>query len=160
MKVTNDSSARKANFRRAKVLVIDDNQDHWVVIQKAMLATLPEVTPVWVDTPRQALVLLQEASYQEWDMPKLILLDLYLPERKDGWQLLKQIKSMASPFDHIPIVMLSSSVNNSDITEAYTLGVSSYLVKPIDFEGWLTYFTEIRQYWWETVTLPLLQYKL
>lgn len=160
MKVTNDSITRKANFKRAKVLVIDDNEDHWAVIQKAMLVILPEVTPIWVNTPEQALVLLQEASYQEWDMPKLILLDLYLPERNDGWQLLKQIKAMASPLDHIPIVMLSSSEDKIDIIEAYTLGVSSYLVKPIDFEDWLTYFTEIRQYWWETVTLPLLSYKL
>lgn len=160
MKTNSESSTRKANFRRAKILIVDDNKDHWLVIQKAIRETLPEVTPVWVDTPRQALVLLQEYSYQEWEIPKLILLDLYLPERTDGWQLLKQIKALPSPLDHIPVVMLSSSVNDADILEAYTLGVSSYLVKPINFEDWLTYFRQIREYWWETVTLPLLQYKL
>ena len=160
MKANHNSSTKKANFRWAKILVIDDNEDHWLVIQKAMREILPEVTPVWVDTPQQALALLQEYSCQEWEMPKLILLDLYLPRHTDGWQLLKQIKAMSSPLDHIPIVMLSSSVNNTDILEAYTQGVSSYLVKPVDFEGWLAYFREIREYWWETVTLPLVQFKL
>ncbi len=125
-----------------------------------MKEVLPEVATVRVSVPAQALVLLEEWETQEWEIPKMILLDLYLPENKDGWDLLQQIKSLPSPFNRIPIVMLSASVSQTDIKTAYEFGVSSYLVKPVDFQDWLTYFQELRTYWWETVTLPPLQYKL
>ena len=150
----------KANFRRAKLLAIEDNDDQWLLIQKALTEILPEITTVRVSTPAQALALLEEWQTQEWEIPKLILLDLYLPQNSDGWDLLQQIKKMPPPFNRIPIVMLSSSMSKTDIRTAYELGISSYLVKPVDFQEWLSYFRELRIYWWETVTLPPLQYKL
>ena len=91
-------------------------------------------------------------------MPKLIILDLYLPKRADGLELLRQIKALPSPCNQLPVVMLSSSSDRTDISQSYQYGGSSYLVKPTDFEAWLTYFQELRTYWWETVTLPPLQF--
>lgn len=140
------------------MLIIEDNDDHWVLIQQALHTCIPEVRPIRASTPQQALSLLEACNHQEWDLPQLIFQDLYLPEREDGWELLRQIKAMAAPYNQIPIVMLSSSVTSADITEAYLRGISSYLVKPVSFEEWLTYFRELRAYWWETVTLPPLQY--
>ncbi|GAB4054337.1 response regulator [Spirosoma litoris] len=160
MKSNDDYLQNKANFRRAKVLAIEDNDDQWLVIQKAITEILPELTTVRVSAPAQALTLLEEWQTQEWEIPKLILLDLYLPQDSDGWDLLQQIKNMPPPFNRIPIVMLSSSMSKTNIRTAYELGISSYLVKPIDFQEWLSYFRELRTYWWETVTLPPLQYKL
>ncbi|SFC87527.1 response regulator [Spirosoma endophyticum] len=160
MKSNDSYQENKANFRQAKILVIDDNNDQWLLIQKAMQEVLPEVTVVWVSETTQALLLLEEWQTQEWEIPKMILLDLYMPENSDGWNLLQQIKRMPSPCDRIPIVMLSASINKTDIRTAYELGVSSYLIKPIDFQDWIAYFQELRTYWWETVTLPPLQYKL
>ena len=150
----------KANFERAKVLVVEDNDDQWVFIQKAMREVLPEVSTIRVASPGEALVLLKEWQDQEWEIPKLILLDLYLPTNSDGWTLLRHIKAMPTPLNQIPIMMLSASVSKVDITTAYELGASSYLVKPVGFPEWLMYFQELRTYWWETVTLPPLQYKL
>lgn len=158
MKNNDDHSKIKANFSRAKLLVIDDNDDQWVLIRRAMLDCLSEVTPVRAATPQEALDLLNTWHFQEWEIPKMILLDLYMPESQEGWQLLKQIKAMPAPFNHIPIVMFSSSSSASDISTAYQLGVSSYLVKPADYKDWLSYFQEIRTYWWETITLPPIQY--
>ncbi|CAN5380110.1 response regulator [soil metagenome] len=160
MKSTDGYQESKANFRRAKMLVIEDNNDQWLLIQKAMQDVLPEVATVRVSEPAQAIFLLEEWQTQEWEIPKMILMDLYMPENTDGWNLLQQIKRMPSPFDRIPIVMLSASVSKSDIRTAYEFGVSSYLVKPIDFHDWIAYFQELRTYWWETVTLPPLQYRL
>ena len=150
----------KANFKRAKVLIIEDNADHWTLIKKAMQQCLPEVESVRVDTPDQALVLLNNWSTQEWEIPKLILQDLYLPNSVDGWYLLERIKAMPAPCKQIPVVVLSSSNHNVDIEEAYRRGSSSYLVKPTSFAEWLTYFQELRTYWWETVTLPPTQFSL
>ncbi len=150
----------KANFNRAKVLVIEDNVDHWTLMKNAMQQCLPEVTPVRVDTPDQALALLSDWRTQEWEIPKLILQDLYLPDRTDGWFLLEQIKAMPSPCNQIPVVVLSSSDNRTDIEEAYRRGSASYLVKPTNFAQWLAYFQELRVYWWETVTLPPIQFSV
>jgi CheY-like chemotaxis protein len=160
MKNNIDQAKIKANFKLAKILVVDDSDDHWRLIQKAIQQVLAEVTSERAASPAQALTLLEEWQYQEWEVPKQILLDLYMPEAEDGWGLLRQIKSMPAPISQVPIVMLSSSTSSADIMKAYELGVSSYLVKPNNFEDWLTYFQELRTYWWETVSLPLLQYKL
>jgi CheY-like chemotaxis protein len=149
-----------ANFKRAKILVIEDNEDHWTLIKNAMQHCLPEVTPVWAQTLDQAMELLNDWSIQEWELPKLILLDLYMPAREDGWHLLKQIKTMPALCSQIPIVMLSASDDPEDITDAYQHGSSSYMVKPTDFAGWLTYFQELRNYWWETVTLPPMRFSV
>ena len=151
---------RGANFKRAKVLVIEDNEDHWTLIKNAMQHCLPEVTAVWAQTSNQAMGFLNDWSIQEWELPKLILQDLYLPTRQDGWELLEQIKAMPAPCSQIPIIMLSASDMPADISDAYQRGIASYMIKPTDFTGWFTYFQELRSYWWETVTLPPMRFSV
>jgi len=125
-----------------------------------MQQCLSEVTPIWFSTAEEALVFLTDCNIQEWEMPKLILQDLYMPDRIDGWELLQRIKALPSPCNQIPVVILSSSNDRTDIAESYQLGSSSYIIKPMDFDGWLSYFQELRMYWWETVTLPPLQFSV
>ena len=160
MRPTQTNEISKANFKQAKVLVIEDNEDHWSLIKRAMQQCLPEVTPVWINTADNALEIMRRCGAQEWEMPKLILLDLYLPTRAGGWDLLQHIKSLPPPCNQIPVVILSASGDPADISESYQYGSSSYLVKPTDFPGWLTYFNELRIYWWETVTLPPLNFSV
>lgn len=160
MKSKSDQARIKANFSQAKVLVIDDSDDHWLLIRKAMQACLSEVMAVRATTADQALDWLREWQTQEWELPKLIVQDLYVPERENGWALLRAIKEMPAPLNHIPILMLSSSTSSHDIMDAYKLGVSSYVTKPGSYEEWIAYFQELRAYWWETVSLPPLQFSL
>ncbi|MVM36195.1 response regulator [Spirosoma sp. HMF4905] len=148
-----------ANFKNAKLLIVEDNNDQWLIIQQAMRQCMSELTAERVSTLEQAMTLLNDWRYQEWEIPKLILLDLYLPTNADGWWLLKQIRAMSSSIGKLPIVMLTSSVDPIDIKDAYRLGVSAYVVKPIEFADWLTCFRELRTYWLETVTLPSIQYE-
>ena len=150
----------KTNFNRAKLLIVEDNLDHWMIIKKAMDQCLSEVTPVLATTAQQALTMLEEWHCQEWDVPKLILLDLYLPDRTDGWALLRQIKRLPSPCNQIPVIILSASSDSTDISDSYQFGSSSYVIKPKDFSDWLIYFRELRTYWWETVTLPPTQFSM
>lgn len=152
-----DHQAAKANFKRAKVLVIEDNDDHWFLMSRAMQECLPEITAIRAATPAETQPLLMNWRTNEWEMPKLIVLDLYVPERENAWQFLQQIRSMPSPCNQVPVVLLSYSNAPADINEAYQRGVSSYLVKPTEFSGWLDYFRQLRTYWWETVTLPPMQ---
>lgn len=148
-----DSTIRE-NFKNAKLLIIEDNPDHSAIIAKAVAETLPEIKVVLVENEGQAMAYFRECRLEEWELPKLILLDLYLPSSETGWRLLEFIKSDASALNKIPVVLLTNSIVKSDITEAYERGCSSYLVKPIQFSDWQNYFQTLRSYWWETATLP------
>ena len=151
---SNRDSTSRGNFKNARLLIIEDNPDHAVFIHNAVRQCLPEVKLVLVTTEEEALAYLSHCQLEEWDVPKLILLDLYLPERQNAWRLLERIKTMPAALSKIPVVLLSYSTSRSDITEAYERGCSSYLVKPDKYDDWLTYFRTLRTYWWETVTLP------
>ena len=151
---SNRDSASRSNFKNARLLVIEDNPDHAVFMHRAVRQCLPEVKLVLVTNEKEALVYLSQCQLEEWDVPKLILMDLYLPERQNAWRLLEHIKAMPAALSKIPVVLLSHSTSRCDITEAYERGCASYLVKPSKYDDWLAYFRTLRTYWWETVTLP------
>jgi DNA-binding response OmpR family regulator len=77
--------------------------------------------------------------------PKLILLDLKLP-KIDGMEVLKRIKGDART-KMIPIVIMTSSKEQRDVIESYNLGVNSYIVKPVNFEGFAAAIQEVGMYW-------------
>jgi two-component system response regulator len=77
--------------------------------------------------------------------PRLILLDLKLP-KVDGLEVLERIK--ADPRTRmIPVVVLTSSREESDIVESYQIGVNSYIVKPVDFEQFVQSIGQVGLYW-------------
>lgn len=144
----------RSNFRGARLLVIDDNPDHGTIIKKVVGQCLAEVESTIATNQEQAMTYLADCQPEEWSWPKLIILDLYLPDRQDGWQLLTKIKSLPLGMGKIPVIMLSHSADHNDITEAYQRGCSSYLTKPGQIEQWVEHFQMLRTYWWENVTLP------
>lgn len=77
--------------------------------------------------------------------PRLILLDLKLP-KLDGLDVLKIIKSDPDK-KMIPVVMLTSSKEESDVVKSYRLGVNSYIVKPVDFDNFVEAIRNIGFYW-------------
>ena len=84
-------------------------------------------------------------SEKQLNLPKLILLDLKLP-KIDGLEFLKIIKD--DPITKlIPVVVLTSSVEESDMIESYRLGVNSYIVKPVDFDKFIESVRNVGFYW-------------
>lgn len=84
--------------------------------------------------------------------PGLILLDLNMP-KKDGREALAEIKADPS-LRRIPIVVLTTSKADEDILRSYDLGASSYIMKPVTFEGLANVVKVLGQYWFEIVELP------
>ena len=76
---------------------------------------------------------------------KLVLLDLKLP-RLDGLEVLRKIREDEST-KTLPVVILTSSRERRDITEAYKLGVNSYVVKPVGFDNYVKTISSLAFYW-------------
>jgi CheY-like chemotaxis protein len=102
----------------------------------------------WVRDGVEALeYLFCEGSYAGRDsgQPKLVLLDMKMP-RMDGLQVLGKLK--ADPRTRtIPVVMLTSSREERDLVQSYSLGVNSYIVKPVDFEQFADVVSQVGMYW-------------
>ncbi len=77
--------------------------------------------------------------------PRVILLDLKMP-KVDGIEVLKIIKG-DEVLKKIPVVVLTSSKENPDIEKCYSLGVNSYIVKPVDFDSFGKVISELGLYW-------------
>ena len=78
-------------------------------------------------------------------IPILVLLNLRLP-KLDGIEVLRQARNH-SVWKQVPIVVLTTSRENKDIEAAYQLGVSSYIVKPVDFLAFAEVVKTIKVYW-------------
>ena len=79
------------------------------------------------------------------DLPKVILLDIKLP-LVDGLEVLRRVKG--DPRTRTtPVVMLTSSREESDLVESYRLGVNSYIVKPVNFEQFTETARSLGMYW-------------
>ncbi|HUZ28040.1 MAG TPA: response regulator [Solirubrobacteraceae bacterium] len=84
--------------------------------------------------------------------PGIILLDLNMP-KLDGREALAEIKGDES-LRRIPVVILTTSSDESDVLRSYNLGVNSFITKPVTFEGLVEVMQTWSRYWLEIVELP------
>ena len=85
--------------------------------------------------------------------PPVILLDIKMP-KVDGIEVLRRIKSHEAT-RAIPVVIMTSSKEEQDIISSYELGVNSYVVKPVDFEGFAKAVSQLGLYWLLTNQPPV-----
>jgi len=78
-------------------------------------------------------------------VPGLVLLDVRLP-KVDGIEVLRQMKG-DPVYRAVPVVMLTTSQEDTDIRRCYELGANSYIVKPVDFDKFLDVVARIDLYW-------------
>lgn len=90
--------------------------------------------------------------YTEAPRPDLILLDLGLPKLSGG-QVLEQLKG-DEHLRAIPVIVLTTSAAEEDITRSYANYVNSYITKPVEIGDFLEAVTALGRYWLSIVTLP------
>jgi two-component system, response regulator len=77
--------------------------------------------------------------------PSLVLLDLKLP-KVDGFEVLDRVKG-ADETRAVPVVVLTSSEQDRDVSRSYALGCNSYVVKPVTFESFASTVAAVGRYW-------------
>jgi CheY-like chemotaxis protein len=129
------------------LLVEDDKRDlelTLVALERSQLAN--EV--VIVRDGAQALDYLHregEHAGRAEGNPAVILLDLKLP-KVNGLEVLQQVRS-TDGLRSIPVVMLTSSHEESDVVRSYELGVNAYVVKPVDFTQFVSAIADLGVFW-------------
>ena len=135
------------------ILMADDDPDDRLMAKEALEASglLNEMRFV-EDGVELFQYLEQRGKYQAAPRPGLILLDMNMP-RKNGREALKELKNHQD-FKHIPVVILTTSQAEEDVRLGYELGASSYITKPVTFEGLVAVMQSLGQYWLEIVRPP------
>ena len=142
------------------ILLIEDNPDHAELILDALEEHRVGNEVKWIDSGEEALeFLFRTGKYKSEKMIRhsiLVLLDIKLPGI-DGIEVLKHIKENPKTTD-IPVVMLTTSREESEIIRSYKYHASSYIVKPINFTEFMNAIASLNMYW-TIATLPTRNWK-
>jgi two-component system, chemotaxis family, response regulator Rcp1 len=136
-----------------KILLVEDNIADIELLKLALReSSLIHQLYVVMDGEKAIDFLAQRGEYAQAPHPDLILLDLNLP-RKSGIEVLADIKRRVI-LKRIPVVVLTSSVSDSDINAAYDFGANAYMRKASNLDEIFTLVRAIQDYWLGRVTLP------
>ena len=142
--------------RPITILVADDDPDDRMMIEDAFSENRIANEIEFVEDGEQLMAYLRReepfAHLKNQPYPGIILLDLNMP-KKDGREALRELKA-DSELCRIPVVVLTTSQAEEDIVRTYGLGVSSFITKPVSFEGLVEAVQVICQYWIQIVALP------
>ncbi|MGH1477306.1 MAG: response regulator [Geminicoccales bacterium] len=142
--------------RPISILVADDDPDDRMMIQEAFTENRIANEIAFVEDGEQLMAYLRRegafAELKETPYPGIILLDLNMP-KKDGREALRELKA-DQELRRIPIIVLTTSQAEEDIVRTYGDGVSSFITKPVSFEGLVEAVRVICQYWIQIVALP------
>jgi two-component system, chemotaxis family, response regulator Rcp1 len=138
--------------RSIHVLLVEDNPAD----ADLTCETLAESSEVDLSVAKDGVEALEmlhnDGSWSEQGRPTLILLDLNLP-RKDGRQVLAVLKTH-DLLRRIPVVVLSSSESDKDITSCYELGANCYITKSVDLQSFRAMVRSVEQFWLGKAKLP------
>lgn len=128
------------------VLMVDDDEEDCFLANKAFRESGVEAVFFRVEDGMELMDYLLERSGSEANiLPSLILLDLNMP-RKDGREALLEIKAIPA-LQHIPIVILSTSKEERDISFAMEAGAKSFITKPGTFDEWVEIMKSLAERW-------------
>lgn len=139
--------------RPAEILMVEDNEGDVLLARESFKRLAYPVQLHHVENGEECLAFLRkEGKYSAAPIPDLILLDLNMPIMS-GREVLAEV--VRDPqLCHLPVVILTTSANEQDITQMYALRCSTYVVKPLDFQEFQRIIQVIADYWFTVAALP------
>ncbi|NIJ52525.1 response regulator [Dyadobacter arcticus] len=151
-----DEQVISKNFRNKSILVVEDNNDHWEMIEMALKRALPDIALIHKSDQSSTLDFLANEYASVKPPIEMILLDLYLPARHDGLGLLADIRNFMTTqnLPAVPVIVLSYSNHPKDRTASYAGQASAYLLKSADPAKSFSKLRDVCSFWWDTIALP------
>lgn len=139
------------------ILLVEDNYNDVLLIKRAFRkAKIEPVMSIVSDGDEAVDYLSQQGEYADvtrFPVPLLILLDLKLP-RRSGLEVLAWLKQQPK-LKRLLVIVLTSSQEECDLSQAYDLGANSYLLKPINFQDFVGLVKLIDAYWFKMNQKPI-----
>ncbi len=128
------------------VLLVEDDDSHFIMVKRGFRAANNQGTMDRVADGVDAVAYVKrQGEYRDRPRPNVILLDLKLP-RMDGHGVLRTLKA-DDQLKSIPVVVLTTSDADKDVSESYRLHANSYLVKPVNFAKFCEVIAAVTSYW-------------
>jgi CheY-like chemotaxis protein len=132
------------------VILLAEDDENQVVLIRRVFKQAHLINPLHVVTNGEEVIAYlkgedEYANRAEYPLPALLLLDLKMP-RKNGFEVLKWIRQQPG-LRTLRVVVLTSSEDMADVNRAYQLGANSFLVKPGDFEQFVSVIQTLQGYW-------------
>ena len=137
------------------LIVEDDPNDVKVILRALKKLEISEHVQIVGDGAAAIDYLAGSPPYDDrgdFPIPSLMLLDLKLP-KKSGFEVLQWLRAQPK-LKRLPVILLTSSAETSDINTGYDLGANSYLVKPVGTKALTEMLNTVAKYWLETNTRP------
>jgi CheY-like chemotaxis protein len=135
------------------ILIVEDSPSDAFIVKEALKQAAEPSQIYSVHDGVEAMQFLhREGNYVNAPRPDIILLDLNMP-RKDGREVLGEIKN-DEKLKSIPVIVLTSSDADQDVSNAYNLHANCYVTKPADFSLFKEMIQAVKTFWFKSVTLP------
>ena len=135
-----------------QILLVEDNPGDVFLAKEALKESKMYSNLIVVHDGQEAMDYLIQKNHPDAVRPDLILLDLNLP-RKTGYEVLEEIKN-DNRLSRIPVVILTSSEEETDIVRTYSLHANAYITKPLDLNQFIKIVDSIENFWFTVVKLP------
>jgi two-component system, chemotaxis family, response regulator Rcp1 len=143
---------RASRMKSVRILLVEDSPSDIRLTREALKQSPVPVQIIVARDGVEAIDYLHQAKLGLTDRPDLVLLDLNLP-RKNGREVLAEVKSSPA-LKQIPVLVLTSSRSDEDISEAYSLNANCYITKPADLSEYVNVLKAVEDFWLFTATLP------
>jgi len=140
-------------IKPAEILLVEDNEADVDLVKETLnRGKLTAHLHVTRNGEEAIAFLKHQDIYINAPRPDIILLDLNLP-KKDGREVLHEIKEDPD-LCQIPVIILTSSPADEDISKSYLLHANCYIIKPLDFKSFMIVIQQLSDFWFSLVTLP------
>lgn len=139
-----------------EILLVDDSESDAFMVQRAFQkANVSSTLRVIYDGEEALDYVFKRGTYAPPNAPKtpgLILLDVAMP-RMDGFEVLSRLKQHPR-YRRVPVIMLTTSERDEDVTRSYDHGACSYITKPASFPELVDALSQFRVYWTRVSRVP------